>query len=55
MLRELFDALGNDPFLIAECLVRPVLSERLITSFAQEQRKDRLTSWEVERTAERGR
>jgi hypothetical protein len=41
VLRELFDALGNDPFLIAECLARPVLSERLITSFAQEQRKDR--------------
>ena len=35
VLRELFDALGNDPFVIAECLARPVLSERLITSFAQ--------------------
>jgi hypothetical protein len=33
VLRELFQALGNDPFLIAECLARPVLSERLITSF----------------------
>ena len=31
VLRELFDALGNDPFVIAECLARPVLSERLIT------------------------
>ena len=30
VLRELFDALGNDPFVIAECLARPVLSERLI-------------------------
>ena len=40
VLRELFEALGNDPFLIAECLVRPVLSERLITSFAREQRKE---------------
>src|SRR5262245_9643365 len=29
VLRELFGALGNDPFLIAECLARPVLSERL--------------------------
>src|SRR5262245_45470287 len=28
MLRELFAALGNDPFVIAECLARPVLSER---------------------------
>ena len=30
MLRELFEALGNDPFVIAECLARPVLSERLL-------------------------
>src|SRR5262249_44336270 len=29
VLRELFAALGNDPFIIAECLARPVLSERL--------------------------
>ncbi len=28
VLRELFDALGNDPFVIAECLARPVLAER---------------------------
>jgi N-acetylneuraminic acid mutarotase len=28
MLRELFDALGNDPFVIAECLARPALAER---------------------------
>ena len=32
MLRELFQALGNDPFLIAECLARPTLVERLFTS-----------------------
>ena len=32
MLRELFEALGNDPFLIAECLARPVLAERLLTN-----------------------
>ena len=25
VLRELFAALGNDPFVIAECLARPVL------------------------------
>ena len=31
VLRELFEALGNDPFLIAECLARPVLAERLVT------------------------
>ena len=30
VLRELFEALRNDPFVIAECLARPVLSQRLI-------------------------
>ena len=30
VLRELFAALGNDPFIIAECLARPILSERLV-------------------------
>jgi N-acetylneuraminic acid mutarotase len=29
MLREFFEALGNDPFVIAECLARPILAERL--------------------------
>jgi N-acetylneuraminic acid mutarotase len=29
MLRELFEALGNDPVVIAECLARPILAERL--------------------------
>src|SRR5213595_1070253 len=33
VLRELFEALGNDPFVIAECLARPVLSERLVRKF----------------------
>ena len=33
VLRELFEALGNDPFVIAECLARPVLAERLVTNF----------------------
>ena len=33
VLRELFEALGNDPFVIAECLAKPVLSERLVTNF----------------------
>src|SRR2546423_11133857 len=31
VLRELFAALGNDPLVIAECLTRPVLAERLLT------------------------
>src|SRR5215813_1664655 len=30
VLQELFEALGNDPFVIAECLARPVLAERLV-------------------------
>ena len=30
MLHELFIALGNDPFVVAECLARPALSERLV-------------------------
>jgi len=33
MLRELFESLGNDPLVIAECLARPILSERLVTNF----------------------
>jgi N-acetylneuraminic acid mutarotase len=33
MLRELFDALGNDPFIIAECLARSALADRLLTSW----------------------
>ena len=32
VLRELFQALGNDPLVIAECLARPMLAERLFTS-----------------------
>ena len=32
LLRELFDALGNDPFVIAECLARPVLAERTLAT-----------------------
>ena len=32
-LRELFAALGNDPFLIQECLARPVLADRLARNF----------------------
>jgi hypothetical protein len=30
VLQELFDALGNDPRVIAECLARPMLTERLV-------------------------
>ena len=39
VLRELFEALGNDAFVIAECLARPVLAERLVTDlYAHDQR-----------------
>ena len=31
ILRELFEALGSDPFIIAECLARPIAAERLLT------------------------
>ena len=32
ILRELFESLGNDPFVIAECLARPIRAERLFES-----------------------
>jgi N-acetylneuraminic acid mutarotase len=32
VLRELFAALGNDPLVIAECLAKPALAERLIAN-----------------------
>src|SRR6267378_4677599 len=34
VLRELFEALGNDPFVIAECLVRPTLAERMVAELS---------------------
>ena len=33
VLRELFQALGDDPFVIAECLVRPALADRLLATW----------------------
>ena len=41
VLRELFEALGNDPAVIAECLARPILAERLIADF---RRKTKLST-----------
>jgi len=39
VLRELFAALGNDAFIIAECLARPALAERLlINSYAYDEK-----------------
>jgi hypothetical protein len=34
VLRELFEALGNDPFVIVECLARPAVAERLVTNLS---------------------
>jgi hypothetical protein len=34
VLHELFEALGNDPSVIAECLARPVLTERLVAELS---------------------
>ena len=50
VLRELFEALGNDPFVIAECLARPVLAERLLARSV-----GRKTKQHVESDAERSR
>jgi len=38
VLRELFEVLGNDPFVIAECLARPVLAERLVRKLKNEEK-----------------
>src|SRR5436305_2288071 len=39
VLRELFAALGDDPFTIAECLARPALADGLLTGwYAYDQR-----------------
>jgi len=39
VLQELFAALGNDPFVIAECLARPGLAERSLVRFSDERSK----------------
>jgi hypothetical protein len=44
VLRELFAALENDPFIIAECLARPMLSDRLVTDLSAHDQEP-LTSW----------
>src|SRR5215472_13031860 len=46
VLRELFAALGNDPFVIAECLARPLLAERLLTHSTSEQVKQTSRTYE---------
>jgi hypothetical protein len=44
VLHELFDALGNDPFVIAECLARPVLAERLVADLSAKTQQGRFES-----------
>jgi N-acetylneuraminic acid mutarotase len=52
MLRALFSALDDDPLLIAEVLVRPLLAERLLRGrFASDRRVHGALRSEVERTA----
>jgi hypothetical protein len=44
VLRELFEALGNDPFVIAECLARPAVAVRLVTNLSGNDRDQFHTS-----------
>jgi hypothetical protein len=44
VLRELFEALGNDPFVIAECLAKPVLAERLVADLSVQDKTERFES-----------
>src|SRR5205085_938446 len=41
VLRELFEALGNNPFLIAECLARPLLVQRLVRDLSAQAKTTR--------------
>jgi N-acetylneuraminic acid mutarotase len=44
VLHELFVSLNNDPTLIAECLARPLLAERLVSNLFAGQ-KEQIESW----------
>ena len=48
VLRELFDALGNDPVVIAECLARPIFAERLIADLSMQEETRRFNSLRTE-------
>ena len=48
VLRELFEALGNDPAVIAECLARPVLAERLIADFSAQDQTRQVESPQID-------
>jgi N-acetylneuraminic acid mutarotase len=49
VLREVFAALGNDPFVIAECLARPVLTDRLITDLSAQDKGTRFGATRTEK------
>src|SRR5882762_10219025 len=51
VLRELFKALGNDPFIVAECLARPVLCEHLTADFSVQDKTGYLKSARVHSSA----
>jgi hypothetical protein len=49
VLRELFEALAGDPFVIAECIARPVLAQRLLIELNNEGRVKPITvAWRTE-------
>src|SRR5437899_4491295 len=48
VLRELFEVLENDPFVIAECLARPVLTERLVADLSTHDKGQRLALLEAQ-------
>src|SRR5437773_2867930 len=48
VLRELFEALGNDPAVIAECLARPILAERLIGDLSSQDQTRHVESPQAE-------
>jgi hypothetical protein len=50
VLQGLFEALGNDPFVIAECLARPVLTERLIADVSAQHETGRFESLQTAET-----
>jgi N-acetylneuraminic acid mutarotase len=53
VLQELFEALGNDPFVIAECLARPALVQQLPADrvFGQTKQASRIDNYIVAPTA----
>src|SRR5438552_14452302 len=48
VLRELFEVLQNDPFVIAECLARPVLTERLVADLSTHDKGQRFAFLEAQ-------